>query len=525
MLPEHIEINEEFKKALDLMEHSDKHVFVTGKAGTGKSTLLEYFRQITSKRVVVLAPTGVAALNVNGETIHSFFKFGPDITIDKVGKVRGVDARVYKNLDAIVIDEISMVRADLMDCIDAFMRINGPHPSQPFGGVQLIMIGDLYQLPPVVTSREKRLFRDFYKSEYFFDAKVFENVDFELVELKKVYRQSDPLFIEILNQIRNNTVTDDTLDIINSRVGVELPETEGYRVYLTTTNKMAQQINQENLSRLRGRTYRFTAEIEGEFDERSYPTDFELVLKKGAQVMMLNNDQYGRWVNGSIGIVRRIRRDKDIGVKVVEVEFPDGRIEDVLPHTWDLFHYYYNEDEGKIETETIGTFTQYPMKLAWAITIHKSQGKTFDQVVIDIGRGTFAHGQLYVALSRCRTLEGISLVRPIARKHIFMDWRIVRFLADLKYRKFGDQLSVEDKIRIINEAIDEDRWLWMRYLKPTNEESIRVVKPLSVRTETYRKRRFTGMRAYCSLRKAERMFRVDRILELQIISEDEVPDF
>ncbi len=517
-----IEITDDFRRALDLMENTDRHIFITGKAGTGKSTLLEYFRATTTKNIVVLAPTGVAALNVEGETIHSFFKFGPDITVDKVRRISGWAGKIYKNLDAIVIDEISMVRADLMDCIDRFMRLNGPDPSRPFGGVQMIMIGDLYQLPPVVKGQEKRLFRDYYKSEYFFDAKVFEQIELEFVELQKVFRQKDPVFIEILNQIRNNTITDETLELLNQRVGAELPETDGYTVYLTTTNKMARELNESNLSKLKGRTYRFVATVEGEFDEKSYPTDYELVLKKGAQVMMLNNDSYGRWVNGSIGRVVKVRKDRERGIRIIEVEFPDGRVEEVEPYTWDLFHYYYDEDEGKIETEIVGAFTQYPLKLAWAITIHKSQGKTFDQVVIDIGRGTFAHGQVYVALSRCRSLDGISLVKPIKKKHIFMDYRIVRFLASLKYRLSEKELAIDEKVRLIEQAIEGGDYLELDYLKPNNEQSHRIVRPIKLEWTSYRGKEFLGLKAFCTLRKAERMFRVDRILSLKILPSEEV---
>ena len=516
---EEIELNDEFRRALDIMEHTNRHVFITGKAGTGKSTLLEYFRSITTKNIVVLAPTGVAALNVNGETIHSFFRFGPDITPDRVKKVSGYAGEIYRSIDAIVIDEISMVRADLMDCIDRFMRLNGPDRNAPFGGVQMIMIGDLYQLPPVVRSAEKQLFRKFYKSEYFFDAKVFQEIDFEFVELEKVYRQKDPVFIEILNQIRSNTVTDETLELLNSRVGAELPGGSEYSVYLTTTNAMAREINERNLDMLKGRRYRFVAEVEGEFDEKSYPTDYELIVRKGAQVMMLNNDPYGRWVNGTIGRVVRVRRDRESGQRVIEVEFTDGRIEEVLPFTWNLFHYYYDEEEGKIKTETIGTFTQYPIKLAWAITIHKSQGKTFDQVVIDIGRGTFAHGQVYVALSRCRSLEGISLVKPIKKKHIFMDYRIVRFLRELKLRESG--LEMDERIRLIEEAIENGNYIEMVYLKGSNERTHRVVRPISLGTESFRGREFLGMWAYCTMRRSERMFRVDRIISLRVLSPEE----
>ena len=514
-----IELNEEFKRALHLMENTNHHIFITGKAGTGKSTLLEYFRSITKKNIAVLAPTGVAALNVHGETIHSFFGFKPNVTLDKIRRLPRKAALLYKNLDAIVIDEISMVRADLMDCIDYFLRLNGPDESKPFGGIQMIFIGDLYQLPPVVRGKERKLFRDVYKSEYFFDSFAFKSIDLEFVELKKVYRQKDDKFIEILNQVRNNTVSDESIKILNSRVNADFKNVEDweYVVYLTTTNAMAERINRENLELLKGKTYSFKAEISGQFDEKLYPTDYELVIKKGAQVMMLNNDASGRWVNGTVGRVVGVSRKTVDGYRIIRVKFRDGRVEEVLPFTWEIFHYYYNEELGTIETETVGTFTQYPMKLAWAITIHKSQGKTFDRVIIDIGKGTFAHGQLYVALSRCTSLEGIILKKPISRKHIFMDWRIVKFLTEMKYREAQRKNPLEDKIEIIKKAIETGQPLEIVYLKPNDEESRRVVHPLELGEFKYRGRTFLGLKAFCTMRNEKRTFRVDRILSLKVL--------
>jgi ATP-dependent DNA helicase PIF1 len=429
----YLDINEEFTAALDLMENTRRHLFVTGRAGTGKSTLLEYFRQKTARKVVILAPTGVAALNVGGETIHSFFKFTPGVTpVQARKKKRG---KMYKNIDTIVIDEVSMVRADLLDCVDAFLRRNGPMPDAPFGGIQMIFIGDLYQLPPVVTPAERDLFRINYRSPYFFDAHALEGIDLTLIELHTIYRQHDDEFIAVLEHIRNNNLTPVQLSALNRRVGAELiGGRTKYSVYLTTTNKMADAINTRYLSSLSGNLRMFAATVDGDINDRVFPTAAQLRLKKGAQVMLLNNDSAGRWVNGTLAKVLGIEYDEESEQYVVVVELETGEEEYVTPHRWDLFKYVYDEQARSVEPEPVGTFTQYPLKLAWAVTIHKSQGKTFDNAVIDFGSGTFAHGQAYVALSRCRTLEGIVLKRPFNQQDVVMDRRIVEYMEYLRHQ-------------------------------------------------------------------------------------------
>lgn len=431
-----IELNEQFMKALQVME-SDRNVFITGKAGTGKSTLLSYFRSHTGKKIVTLAPTGVAALNIQGETIHSFFGFKPDIAPGKVRKVKSRKKIIYKKLDSIIIDEISMVRADLLDCIDRFMRLNGPDSQKPFGGTQMIFIGDLYQLSPVVSGREREMFKLQYESPYFFSAEVFAEVEMEYIELEKVYRQKDEAFIDLLNAIRNNSITDRDLRLLNSRVGKELSSREknGYEVHLVTTNLMAAVINEEHLARLKTKIHTSRAEIQGNFRRESYPTYEELKFGVGAQVMLLNNDTRGRWVNGSIGRIVEIRGLGGVDEVTIIVELSSGELVEVAPFTWEIFHFDYDEKARAIESEIVGSFTQYPLKLAWAITIHKSQGKTFEKVTIDMGNGAFAHGQTYVALSRCSSLEGIALKKPINRSHIFMDYKIVDFLNSKVYCK------------------------------------------------------------------------------------------
>ncbi|MDD5669786.1 MAG: AAA family ATPase [Candidatus Omnitrophica bacterium] len=516
----HIEINEQFKNALDMMERSRKNVFITGKAGTGKSTLLTYFRSLTAKKIVFLAPTGVAAVNIHGETIHSFFGFKPDITIEKIKKRGKKKTRIFKALDAIVIDEISMVRADLMDCVDIFLRLNGKHGDLPFGGIQMIFIGDLYQLPPVVNGREKEAFAKHYRSPYFFDARVFENFRMEFIELEKIYRQKDEEFINLLNAVRNNSLTEEQLRLLNQRAEMASPrrKQEGYAVYLTTTNKMALGINDEHLCNLKSKIFSYQAEISGEIDERSYPSDGELRISKGAQVMLLNNDAKGRWVNGSIGTVTGIEDNEKKDADIIEVLLSDGSTVEVIPHTWDVFHFSFNEETSSIDADIAGSFTQYPLKLAWAITIHKSQGKTFDRVVIDTGTGAFAHGQIYVALSRCTSFEGIILKKPIRKHEIMMDWRIVNFVTQHQYDLSDRAVPLLEKIALIEKAIKKQFSLEIVYLKANDEKSRRIIKPFSVGERKYDGVQFVGVEAHCLKRGENRTFRVDRILEMKIVN-------
>jgi ATP-dependent DNA helicase PIF1 len=542
-----IEINPGFRRALDVMEGTARHVFITGKAGTGKSTLLELWRGQTLKRTAVLAPTGVAALNVRGQTIHSFFGFKPDVTpeaVRRLPKARGAAAdraALYRNLDAIVIDEVSMVRADLMDCVEKFLRFNGPRPKEIFGGLQMIFIGDLYQLPPVVTGQERGLFapdppslrRGFardagpvpsaltavrYESPYFFSARVFAEPGFamDFVELEKVYRQNDAAFITLLNAIRNRSVDGVQMDHLNSRYDPEFtPADDEFYITLTSTNDLAAARNREKLAALPGRARRYEGFIEGEFDRRSLPTDECLELKAGAQVMLLTNDRKGRWVNGTIGRVTAIRRSEDVdGDDVVTVELPDGDEVDLVPSTWELYRFHYDADEDRIDSEPVGSFTQYPLRLAWAVTIHKSQGKTFDKVVVDIGRGAFAHGQVYVALSRCTNFAGLVLRTPIRRDHIWMDWRIVRFLTRFQYKKAEEALPLAAKRALLRQAIEAGRELEIVYLKPDDTKTRRRIVPESVEMMEYRGKKFEGLRAYCYKRGDSRTFRLDRILEI-----------
>ncbi len=440
-----LDFNPVFKRALETMENTSTNVFITGRAGTGKSTLLHYFRTHTKKNVVVLAPTGVAAVNIEGQTIHSFFHFKPDVTLQKVKKMKVSEAQrsLYERLEALVIDEISMVRADLLDCVDVFLRLYGPHMGRPFGGVQMIFIGDLYQLPPVMTADDKKIFAEHYASPYFFSAHVFnpkqksllhhtDTFTMDFIELEKVYRQNDDAFIKLLNSIRANTATESEFAALNKRhnLAFDPPPNEFY-MYLTTTNAMADEVNTRKLEQLDTDLYFFNGEVHGTFDEKYLPTTPTINVKIGAQVMMLNNDVGGRWINGTMGQVLSVEESADGGPRAIMVRLENDTVEPVLPYRWDIYQFTYDQKTERINSESVGSFTQYPLKLAWAVTIHKSQGKTFDKVVIDIGRGTFSSGQLYVALSRATTLEGIVLKKPIARHHIWIDKQVGEWLQRL----------------------------------------------------------------------------------------------
>jgi ATP-dependent DNA helicase PIF1 len=516
MILSSIDINGDFRRALDLMENSNRHIFITGKAGTGKSTLLNFFRHTTHKVVAVLAPTGVAALNVQGQTIHSFFGFKPSITPEKVKKVSRDDSDIYKNITTIVIDEISMVRADLLDCVERFLHLNGPRRKQWFGGVQMIFIGDLYQLPPVVTGAEKEIFTHRYETPYFFSAQVFKEptFDMEFIELDKVYRQTESAFINLLNGIRNRTCTDDDLETLNSRyMSGFTPPNDEFHIVLTSTNELATARNLERLDSLPGKAVKYKGVVRGIFDRSSLPSDETLLIKQGAQVMLTSNNPTGLWVNGTIGRVSGIAQGED-GEERVVVTLQDGSDVQVEPNTWELFEYQYDRETKRISTRKTGDFTQYPIRLAWAVTIHKSQGKTFDHVVIDVGKGTFAHGQMYVALSRCTRFDGITLAQKITRSHIRMDWRVSGFLTKFQYRKADERLNYDERRRIIDDAIHRGLNLEILYLKPDDTKSRRIIRPVAVEAMEYRERPFEGLRAYCHLRKGERNFRIDRILEI-----------
>lgn len=435
-----LEVTEDFQRAFNLMEQTRDHIFITGKAGTGKSTLLRFFRDNTKKNVAIVAPTGIAAINAGGSTIHSFFKFPTGVVTNKDIKKLSNKRDLFKALDALVIDEASMVRADVMDAIDLSLRLNRGI-DKPFGGVQVILFGDLYQLPPVIDDKEvKRFLDDTYGGcPYFFAARVFREAHLTMLELSKVFRQKEGWFIELLDKVRKGEVSDTHLRLLNSRVSLVPPRDEP-AVILTTRRDQASEINLSELRKLPGREYIYKAKITGTFDEASYPTDRWLRLKEGAQVMLLRNDPFGRWVNGTLAVV------KELSESLVKV-FVSGVTYSVEPVTWEKTEYYYDPHERKIESRVVGAFQQLPMSLAWAVTIHKSQGKTFDRVIIDLGRGAFEHGQVYVALSRCRSFDGIYLRTPIRPHDIRVNPLVKKFEAELRGRSTASPLAAEYKIR------------------------------------------------------------------------------
>ena len=444
-----IEINEKFKEAIGAV-NGCKNVFITGKAGTGKLTLLKIIRDDINKNYVVLAPTGVAVVNIGGQTIHSFFKFRPDITIEKVlKKYRNIrDSELYKNLEILIIDEISMVRADLLDCVNQFLKMHGPNKNAPFGGIQLVFIGDLYQLPPVVTYKEKEIFNSLYESPYFFDSKAFKETNFKLIELEKIYRQTEADFISILNAVRNRSIDDRLLSLLNKNVDFKFkPNSNEEFIELVTVNSKADEINYKRLQELTGRMYTYEGIITGNFDERSYPAPYVLDLKVGSQIMLTNNDKLGRWINETVGRIEKIKKDDDREIVFVRLE--NGKLVDVSSNTWEIFKFSYDRVNNKITTETTESFTQYPIILSWAITIHKSQGKTFQKVIVDMGKGSFAHGQTYVALSRCTTLSGLVLRVPIQKHHIMLDWKVVNFLTSFQYQASENNISLGVKIEFL----------------------------------------------------------------------------
>ena len=419
-LPAHLDINDEFKSAFDLMEYTKECLFITGKAGTGKSTLLKYFKANTGKKIIVLAPTGVAAINVGGQTIHSFFRF-PSKIIQKDTIRRLRDKSVVENLDMVIIDEVSMVRSDLMDGIDHALRLNRGRMKTPFGGIQMVFFGDLFQLSPVVENEARQLLEERYSSPYFFSANVFNDCHIKTIELSTIYRQKDTSFMGLLNRVRNKEHTEEDLDTLNKRVQKEIAVSKkDETVILTTTNSLANAINQDRLSNLPGKEITYQAKATGKFEESTYPTEACLKLKKGAQIILIKNDPDKRWVNGTLAKVVALSKDSI----VVDI---NGSTCDVPVAKWQKIEYSYNEDEDKIEDKVVGDFAQYPIKLAWAITIHKSQGQTFDKVIIDLGHGAFTHGQLYVALSRCTCMDGIRLKRPVIHSDIIFDQRIYEF--------------------------------------------------------------------------------------------------
>ncbi|MET0567809.1 MAG: DEAD/DEAH box helicase [Hyphomicrobiaceae bacterium] len=414
--PAGVQPTAEYAAALRYLRDETGHLFVTGRAGTGKSTLLRALRDLLSDEAIVVAPTGLAAVNVGGQTIHSFFGFPPRlIRPDDIRRSR--NGRVMRKLKLLVIDEVSMVRSDLMWAIDQSLRINRGRPREAFGGVRLVLFGDLHQLPPVVQEAEvAEHLESAYGGPFFFSVPALrEGEGVALLELTHVFRQKEGALLTVLNRVRDGAADVEDLEVLNERVAPirTLAEGEPF-VILTPTNAAAHRINAAFLDALPGNAREYNAAVTGEFSQAAHPTDQTLVLKPGAKIMLLRNDSERRWVNGTIARVSRLAADS-IWVEI------GGTEHEVEPVSWESRRYAYDQSEQKIVETVAGTFRQYPLRLAWALTIHKSQGLTLDKVYIDLGRGTFAHGQAYVALSRCRSLGGLALARPLRPQDILFD--------------------------------------------------------------------------------------------------------
>ncbi len=442
--------NPEFIKAWELLQHTKQSIFLTGKAGTGKSTFLRYITAHTRKKYVVLAPTGIAAVNVGGVTLHSFFRIpfkpivpgDPDFAPNRIKermKYPGSLVKLIRELELIIIDEISMVRADIIDFVDLLLRTYSGNQREPFGGKQLLFVGDVFQLEPVLTGDMRDILRKFYRDAFFFSAHAFDRINLVPIELRKIYRQSQGEFVELLDRIRMGAATAADISRLNSRcVALSLPVEGEERPTMTLASRrdMVDQINESRLEAIDKPVFTFIGEIKKDFPENSLPTDLELSLKEGAQVVFIKNSPDRFWVNGTIGTVTTLTQD------LLEVRLENGEIHEVEPEKWSNIKYSFDEKTNKIIETELGSFTQYPVKLAWALTIHKSQGLTFNNVIIDLGRGAFTGGQTYVALSRCRSFEGLTLRSTVAERDIFVNPAILNFS-----RSFNDPILIDGAMR------------------------------------------------------------------------------
>jgi ATP-dependent DNA helicase PIF1 len=520
-----IVLTREFKTILDILDTTTKSVFITGKAGTGKSTLLRYFTKHTEKKFVVLAPTGVAALNVGGQTIHSFFRFPPAFIEPDEIKRDPHRSRLFKNLDMVIIDEVSMVRADLMEGIDIALRKNRNKPKEPFGGVQMVFIGDLFQLSPVLKDYDIESIEKEYGGQYFFDAKAFKKFTYHFEELTTIFRQSpqQQQFKKLLNGIRNNKAQPKDMALLNAKHTSKAGQQRN-GIFLTTRRDIARDLNMAKLEKLPGKPKKYTAEVIGEYAkllelgenrlDDKFPAPYTLQLKKGAQVMMNKNDAGKQWVNGSVGKIVKLEKN------VITVEI-NGRNCKVGRELWKEVEYTYNSAAGEIQEQVVSTYVQFPLQLSYAITIHKSQGKTFDKITIDTGTGAFAHGQIYVALSRCTTLEGIRLNKAIRKSDIIVDPRIISFY---NTRTIPAQTPIEPRtpkvvpaeiLSVIKKAVKKKYAVKVKYENYDGIKSIRRLSNLSFNDEYGYE--YRHLNAYCHKRKSVRTFNMTRITTVKIV--------
>ncbi len=519
-LPDGYEKDEVAMQLFNKIETSKNSYFITGKAGTGKSTFIQYLTKNSKKKILVLAPTGIAAVNVGGQTVHSFFRFPIDPLLPEDKKVKPFnpnfsEAKIIKAVDTIIIDEVSMVRSDVIEAIDYSLRKNMRTPKLPFGGKQMLFIGDIFQLPPIVDSDnmvEKELFETIYISKYFFDAFAYERLSPKSFAFQKVHRQVNIEFIRLLNKVRNYAISPEEIELLNQRYQPHLSSnSEDFSIMLTSTNYIAKKENDRKLKKVPNGSFFYQAEIEGDFRKDKFPTELNLELRRGAQVMLIKNDSFDngrRWVNGTLAKIEFISED------IIEVRLKDGTIYTIEKEIWENRKYSWDKEEEKITTEVIGTFKQFPLKLAWAITIHKSQGLTFENLIIDLGRGAFASGQLYTALSRCKSFEGITLKRKITIDDIIPDNRLIEFYKE----NISDNLDEENIVKDTSFPQKNESEIWKN---PLGYPPFETLKKSTVKIPPYHEPEST--KSHKGQNTEIKVTEISKLVETGIIAYDQNP--